>query len=387
MSFLLPAAFAAFAALLLPILIHLSRRSQTQRTEFAALRWIGAKLRPRRRPVLQERLLLLLRLLLLAVVVLWLAAPVWQRSAPPRDWLLVTPGLDWRGVSDLPAGDTVQRRWLAPGFPPLSTALPAPSHAVPTASLLREWDADAPAGDRLTVLVPESLGGLDGQRLRLGREVTWRVLPGASAPRRMPDTPLPALTLLEGSTESADAVYFRAAYLSWQAGLPEAKRRALPQSGVTALAPDAIAVQLQPGPLPDALRTWLERGGTLVLPAGTASVPADEWQILWRDDDGMPLLRAAAAGDGRVLQWQRPLDPQTLPLLLEPEFADGLQRALTRQPAEPDRARAVDHMPLRGTAHAPVAPESLRPWFALLAVLLFALERLLAARRGVWSAP
>ena len=76
MSFLLPAAFTAFTALLLPILIHLSRRSQTQRTEFAALRWIGAKLRPRRRPVLQERLLLLLRLLLMAALVLCLAAPV-----------------------------------------------------------------------------------------------------------------------------------------------------------------------------------------------------------------------------------------------------------------------------------------------------------------------
>lgn len=385
MNFLLPAALAAFAALLLPILIHLSRRSQTRRTEFAALRWIGARLRPRRRPVLQERLLLLLRLLLLATVALWLAAPVWQRSAPPRDWLLVTPGLAWRGVSDLPAGDAVQRRWLAPGFPPLST--PMPAAAVPVASLLREWDADAPAGDRLTVLVPESLGGLDGERLRLGRAVAWRVLPGSSAPRRMPDAPLPALILLEGSTESAAAAYFRAAYLSWQAGLPEAERRALPQSGIAGLAPDSIALRLQSGPLPDALRTWLERGGTLVLPAGTAYAPAGEWRTLWRDDDGMPLLRAAAAGDGRVLQWQRALDPQTLPLLLEPEFADGLQRALARQPAGPDRARAVDHTPLRGTAHAPAAPESLRPWFALLAVLLFALERLLAAQRGVWSAP
>ena len=194
MNFLLPAAFAAFAALLLPILIHLSRRSQTQRTEFAALRWIGAKLRPRRRPVVQEWLLLLLRLLLIAVVVLWLAAPVWQRSAPPRDWLLVTPGVDWRGVSDLPAGETVQRRWLAPGFLPLSAPSPS-AQAVPTASLLREWDAVAPAGDRLTVLVPKTLGGLDGERLRLSRAVVWRVLPGSSAPRRTPDTPLPALTL------------------------------------------------------------------------------------------------------------------------------------------------------------------------------------------------
>ncbi len=385
MSFLSPAAFAAFAALLLPILIHLSRRSQTQRTEFAALRWISAKLRPRRRPVLQERLLLLLRLLLLAVVVLWLAAPVWQRAAPSRDWLLVAPGVDWRGVSDLPAGDTVQRRWLAPGFPPLSAPSPS-AQALPTASLLREWDADAPAGDRLTVLVPETLGGLDGERLRLGRAVAWRVSTGSYPLRRMPDAPLPALTLLDGSAESESAVYFRAAYLSWQAGVAESKRRSLPRADIAEMAPDAIAVHLQPGPLPPDLRSWLERGGTVMV-SSQARLPDAAWHTVWRDEDGLPLLRAAAAGEGRLLQWQRPLDPQALPLLLEPDFAEGLQRVLVRLPAAPDRAFAADHVPLRGASTHPTAPEPLRPWFALAAVLLFALERLLAARRGVWSTP
>ena len=385
MNFLLPAAFAAFAALLLPILIHLSRRSQSQRTEFAALRWIGAKLRPRRRPVLQEWLLLLLRLLLIAAVVLWLAAPVWQRSAPPRDWLLVAPGVDWRGMSGLPAGETVQRRWLAPGFPPLSAPLPS-AQSVPTASLLREWDAAAPPDDRLTVLVPETLGGLDGERLRLGRAVAWRVLPGSSAARRMPDAPLPALNLLPDSAGAEAAVYFRAAYLSWQDGVAESKRRSLPQAGIAEMAPDAVAVHLQPGPLPADLRTWLERGGTLVASLQTR-LPDAQWQMVWRDEKGMPLLRAAAFGGGRMLQWQRRLDPQAMPLLLEPEFAEGLQRALARMPAAPDRAFAADHTPLRGALTYPLAPEPLRPWFALAAVLLFALERLLAARRGVWSTP
>jgi len=169
--------------------------------------------------------------------------------------------------------------------------------------------------------------------------------------------------------------------------VPEAKRRTLPLSAIAALAPDAIALHLQPGPLPADLRTWLERGDTLMLPVGTVHRTVGEWQTVWRDDDGLPLLRAAAAGDGRLLQWQRPLAPQVLPLLLEPEFADGLQRALARSPAAPDRASAADHAPLRGTSTHPVAPEPMRPWFALAAVLLFALERLLAARRGVWSTP
>jgi len=319
-------------------------------------------------------------------VVLWLAAPVWQRSVPPRDWLLVTPGLDWRGVSDLPVGETVQRRWLAPGFPPLSTPSPNTVGGVPVASLLREWDADAPPGDRLTVLVPDALAGLDGERLRLSRAVAWRVLPGSSVTRRRPDAPLPALNLLSDSAGADAAVYFRAAYLSWQSGVAESKRRRLPQARIADLGPDAIALHLRAGPVPSDLRAWLARGGTLML-SSQAEPPRADWQTVWRDEDGLPLLRAGTSGRGRMLQWQRPLDSQTLPLLFEPAFADGLYDALARLPAAPDRAHAADHAPLRGALAKPAAPESLRAGFALAAVLLFALERLLAARRGTWSAP
>ena len=38
--FLLPAAFAALAALFIPLLIHLARRSEQRPTDFAALRWL-----------------------------------------------------------------------------------------------------------------------------------------------------------------------------------------------------------------------------------------------------------------------------------------------------------------------------------------------------------
>ena len=75
-ALLLPAALAALGALLVPLLIHLARRSQRQPTVFAALRWLRSEVRPQRRIRLDELLLLALRLLLIALLALWLARPV-----------------------------------------------------------------------------------------------------------------------------------------------------------------------------------------------------------------------------------------------------------------------------------------------------------------------
>src|SRR3546814_121961 len=73
---LFPAALTALAALALPLLIHLTRRSDRQLLDFAALRWLRAKERARRRLRIDEWPLLVLRLLLLAALVLLLAQPV-----------------------------------------------------------------------------------------------------------------------------------------------------------------------------------------------------------------------------------------------------------------------------------------------------------------------
>ena len=72
---LFPAALAALAALALPLLVHLARRQQERPTVFAALRWLRAQPRPRRRLRFDEWPLLLVRLLLVALVALLLAQP------------------------------------------------------------------------------------------------------------------------------------------------------------------------------------------------------------------------------------------------------------------------------------------------------------------------
>ena len=49
LAFLLPAGLAALAAVLLPLLIHLARRSEQRPTVFAALQWLRQKPKPRHR--------------------------------------------------------------------------------------------------------------------------------------------------------------------------------------------------------------------------------------------------------------------------------------------------------------------------------------------------
>ena len=62
LALLLPAGLAALAAVLLPLLIHLARRSEQRPTVFAALQWLRRKPKPRHRIRFDEWPLLLVRL-------------------------------------------------------------------------------------------------------------------------------------------------------------------------------------------------------------------------------------------------------------------------------------------------------------------------------------
>ncbi|QCW26503.1 hypothetical protein FE772_13350 [Lysobacter enzymogenes] len=143
-ALLLPLALAALAALALPLLIHLARRSEQRPTVFAALRWLRERPRPRSRIRLDEWPLLLLRLLLLTVLALLLARPVLYGAQPREAWLAVMPGIDPARAGEGLENARLQRRWLAPGFPDVRE--PAPAPMANAASLLRELDATLPPG-------------------------------------------------------------------------------------------------------------------------------------------------------------------------------------------------------------------------------------------------
>ena len=382
---LLPAALAALAALALPLLLHLARRQQQVPTVFAALRWLRAKPKPRRRIRFDEWPLLAVRLLLLALLAFWLARPVLQGVADATPWIVVAPGVDRtaRDATVAGAGDA-QVRWLAPGFPAIERA--QADLRVPVSSLLRELDATLPKEASLTVLVPERLAGADGERPRLSRAVDWRVVPDAGPPPDPARLPPPVFAIRHDAGHSASVRYLRAAAQSWQADdtakavdVAEAADAPLPGR-------DGVLAWLRAEALPGDVVRWVEQGGQVLLAADAAQAMPPAAVAVWRDAAGQPLLEAAPLGEGRVLRFARALEPRAMPQLLDPGFPRRLREGL--QPvAAPTVAAADAHAPRTGAAAWPQPPRDLQPWLAVLAALLALLERWLATsrRRGAMA--
>lgn len=398
LGLLLPVGLAALVALLIPLALHLARRSEQRLTDFAALRWLTASLRPRRRIVLEERALLALRLLLLALLALLLARPVVFETARGSAWVVITPGVDLAAARAAIEIEDAEWHWLAPGFP--SIAQPVAVTVPPISSLLRELDSRLPLATPVTVLVPEEIGGLDGVRPVLGRKLDWRIVAG-----RMPrsaaarETPPPKLAIRYVQGREPDLAYLRAAVQAWSATtvhqslvatervvLDIAATRAPPRDDDT----DAL-VWLVPGALPPAIRSWIAGGGIALVESATA-VPeiASSGATIWRDPQGRPLARAAASGQGRIVQLRQALTPAALPELLDPEFPQHLRALFEASPLAPTRALAASHAPLSQASRRsdgidrPSRAQSLQPWLALLIALLFFVERWMAssAHRG-----
>ena len=420
---LLPTALAALAALIVPLLIHLARRSEQRPTDFAALRWLRQRPKPRHRIRFDEWLLLALRLLLLALIALLLARPAVYGARSQAPWVAVVPGVDAQALAATPRPAGARLHWLAPGFAEIDLAgrdpaSPTPAaNALPVSSLLRELDAGLPAGVALSVWVPERLQGVDGQRPRLSRQVQWRVLPGEMPARPEPRRPVPEPSIRYAADRAAALPYLRAAIAAWRpaaAAGASAAKAANPGAGEPArtsadapaqasagasiaadsqpLAPDTKQLLwLKPGPLPAAIEAWIADGGTALLDAGSAWPGGEGAAIaplpLWRNPAGEALVEGAPYRRGRVMRLTRALDPQAMPELLEPGFAAGLRDLFEPPRDAPARVLARDHAPSSGAAPFAASPLDLRPWLALLIGLLFVLERWLATRPRRGAAP
>ena len=384
-ALLLPAALAALAALIVPLLIHLARRSEQRPTEFAALRWLRQKPKPRHRIRFDEWPLLWLRRLLLALLALWLAQPVLFDSADETPWVAVLPGADVAQVR-ASVGDAEARvRWLAPGFPKLEEK--PPTGVLPFASLLRQLDAELPPGVALTVLVPEQLQGADAMRPQLSRTVQWKVVPGVMPAQKPASVTPPGLTVRH-VPERADAVrYLRAAALAWRPASDTANYFSSARVDQPLSADTRTLVWLAPDPLPAAVTDWIEQGGTALLDTDTAfKLPAAS-TVYWRDAIGAPLVEGAAFGVGRVLRFTRPFNTAAMPQLLEPDFPRQLREVLQVPAPAPSRVMARDYAPVIGSAVYAQPPRDLQPWLALLIALMLLAERWLATRRSRGVAP
>ncbi len=379
MGLLFPAALAAFLALIVPLIIHIARKSEQLPTDFAALRWLRKKPKPRSRLRFDEWPLLLMRLILLALAALWLAQPLLFGAADCNPYVAVAPGARF----DAATFKDSRLHWIAPGFPTID--MPQPAGPLPIASLIRQIDAELPAGTPLTIVTPTVIDGADADRLRLSRKVTWRITGGAMAGPDVKMASPPALSV-RFDADHRDAVrYVRAAALAWQ---PAGRDADIDTAAIDAPLPDRrrILLWLAGGTLPDYVLRWVEEGGT-VLAASYARLPDGRpAQPVWRDDLGAPLAAALPIGKGRLLHFTRALTPAQMPILLDADFPAQF-RALLLPTAPPALVAAADYAPLTGGRSYDQPPQSLRPWLALLIALSLLVERWMATRRSRSIAP
>jgi hypothetical protein len=404
LSLLFPLGLLALVSLLVPVLIHLARRQHEVPLDFAALRWLQARVRPRSRVRIDEWLLLALRLLLLAALALLLAQPVLHGgTADVRPVTVVAPGLDAAALRG--ADNEGDWRWLAPGFPPLQQSPAASTKAF--ASLLRELDQTLPAGTPLVVHLPDPLPGLDGERIRLSRTVQWRphALPVAAA-AAVPEAPR---LHVGGDGDPAALRVLEALQRAWTDSPLAVASDAVPADG-------QIGVWLSAAPLPAPWQAWLAGGGSVlqvaadggvdgsadssadfsrqsttqpteVGPTVSSSAPAAApWLPVLRDADGALLLEQRSVGRGRLLRFPAALSTDALPAIAEEDIPRRLRDVLTPLPV-PTLGIGADQAPLTGAAAPLPQPRDLAPWVLLAIVLLFALERWLATSARRRSTP
>ncbi len=372
---LFPAGLAALAALLLPLLVHLARRDEQQRIDFAALRWLSARPRPRRRVRFDEWPLLLVRLLLLALLAVLLARPALEGVEGDTPRIAVVPGVDVAAARGAAGAGEAQWLWLAPGFPALD-ATPAPSPSQPVASLLRELDATLPPGAPLTMVVPSVLDGLDAQRPRLSRAVRWQVVETAPPAAAVATPAAPRLHIRHDEAGAAALPWLRAAGQAWNAATPAD----IADDGQPFAEGDGVRVWLSARPVPDTVLAWARDGGRLLVDARTPLPDAAQRLPLWRDDDGAWVIEQVNAATGHWLRWAAPLQPATMPALLDAGFPQRL-RDLLQAPPAPMRALATTMQPTAGAAAGPRPARELAPWLVAAITLLFLLERWLASAR------
>jgi len=395
---LAPAGLAAAAALVVPVIVHLVRRSDRRVLSFAAMRYLRSRAHPRARLRVDRPLLLALRLMLLAGLAVLLALPAWREHASPaRPWVVVAPGVDALAARAAVHAPLAEWHRLGNGFPPLPDATDAVALAAdarlaaepaPINTLLRQLDRDLLPTVALTLVVPESLADLDAERLQLGHAATWVPVLGSS-PVRPPAGGAPDADRARGIAPAGAALRIAVRYDAVGASeLPIV--RALGAAWAAdgrAIAWD-IAASDAPLPPPPAWVFWLggavpeslrarTRAGAQVL---VTRLAASCGEVVLDSPRGA-VLRAQVLGQGRLLCWTDALRADASQALVAPDFPQRLWSVLAAPMRVPASAPARSVAPLAVTRDDFAPARSLVPPLAAALAALFLVERLVATRR------
>lgn len=377
LSLLLPLGLLALVGLVVPLLVHLVRQSDHTLIDFPALRWLRESVRPRRRLRFEDLGVLLARLLLVALAAMLVARPVLEGSwRGVRHWVAVVPGVDVDAARLKISDAQAEWHWLATGFPALDAAPLADGAAL--SSLVRELDAELPSDDALSVVVPETVQGLDAQRISVGRSIDWISLPSqpnSAVPNKRPGH---VLALRHQSANDEGLRYIRAAIAAWDA--KDSAQWTIDDKAASVALPRATDALIWLGaPLPDSLEAWVRRGGrALVVDDASA-----RGVTRWRDDSGALLALDEVRGNGHLIHLRGPLTVDAFPALLDADFPARLQSLLTPLLPPPGRAVAQEIRPrLSAEPRLRFTQETdLIGGIGLLIGLVWLIERWLATRR------
>lgn len=370
-----PLALVGLLSLAIPLGIHLLQRGAHNTVEIATTRFVPEEERPQWRwTQLREPWLWLLRTLLVLAAVILLAEPYGQQSPDASDGETVTL-VSPRVAADIArtlANDQDNLRWLAPGFPDLSTQAPEWRRGQLWGNL---WSADQtlPSTLQFRVIAPPQGVEIGASRPALGRAVEWIAAPVAPT-----DTPsATALHIVHDAKRAADAAHLYSIVDGW-------RRVGLPISA-TLTTPSAVPSQarhviwLSDAPWSDFLST--QHSGVIVSDTAPAAMAP---RVVQRNEQRKPIVFEASDGARIVRTIAFRLAKQS-DEVRDPNFAVTLAQAVFPRFGEPtvDDLRIADALaaPRKHSRGVPELRRSKTSSWIPIVLVLAALERLLAGSR------
>lgn len=250
-----------FAALAIPIAIHLLRRSNPQPISFAALQWVQRYSQSRAcRPDVDNKWLLLLRLLIVALLALLLGQPLIKRDIYPHEAvILVDPRIEAEEAtefihSSLPqlAAADLKVLWLSPETTSATSPAPQKVDLWKTLSLLSRRAELR----RAHILLINNVFPASHDALHISPHWQWHSL---KKPSEVMNSLVPRIAVV-GKMPS----WWKPLWEDWRGAVPELSFQTLQQGEVPNAQQIDWLIYASPSPLPQRVIDFVADGGLLI---------------------------------------------------------------------------------------------------------------------------